>query len=380
MGMGVKRDYYEVLGVGRNATEDEVRRAFRRLARQYHPDVNREEGAEASFKEVNEAYEVLSDPQKRRMYDQFGHSGPRGFGPGNGPTAGSPFDDLVGDLFESFFGGVGATTGTRRGPQRGSDLQFDLQLTLEEAAFGVEREVEVTRWATCGTCQGSGAQPGSQPNRCPNCNGTGEIRRAQQTLFGQFVNVMVCDRCRGEGRIISDPCPTCRGNGRVRSPKRIAVKVPAGVDDGQQMRLSGEGEAGVRGGPAGNLFIRLHVAEHATFKRQGADLSYELPLNFIQAALGDEVQVPTLSGEPAALRIPAGTQHGKVFRLREKGIPYLNSNRRGDQHVRVRLVTPTDLTDEQKRLFLDLGKSLGYDVNMGEDKGFFGKFKDALGV
>jgi len=375
--MGTKRDYYEVLGVGRDAGEDDIRRAFRRLARQYHPDVNKDEGAEARFKEINEAYEVLSDPQKRRTYDQFGHNGPRGFGPGTGPM-GSPFDDLVGDLFESFFGGVG--TATRRGPQRGGDLQYDLTLTLEEAAFGVEKQIEVVRWATCETCKGSGAKPGSQPTRCSACNGTGEIRRVQQTLFGQFVNVLVCDRCHGEGKIITDPCPTCRGSGRVRTPKRIAVRVPAGVDDGQQIRLSGEGEAGAKGGPTGNLYIRLHVSEHPVFKRQGNDLLYELPLNFVQAALGDEVEVPTLAGEPAKVRIPPGTQHGKVFRLKEKGVPYLGSGRRGDEHVRVRIVIPTDLNDEQKRLLQQLAKSFGHDITPGDDKGLLGKFKDALGV
>ncbi|MHB1415067.1 MAG: DnaJ domain-containing protein, partial [Chloroflexota bacterium] len=206
--MGDKRDYYDVLGVGRGASEDEIRRAFRRLARQYHPDVNREDGAEARFKEVNEAYEVLSDPQKRRTYDRFGHAGMRGFGPGTGPTAGTPFDDLVGDLFESFFGGMGSTTRQRTSAQRGADLQFELKLTLEEAAFGVEKQIDVTRWSTCPTCQGNGAQPGSQPTVCPVCNGSGEVRRTQQTLFGQFVNVYVCERCRGEGHIITDPCQT----------------------------------------------------------------------------------------------------------------------------------------------------------------------------
>lgn len=377
--MSAKRDYYEVLGVGRNATEDEIRRAFRRLARQYHPDINKEDGAEARFKEINEAYEVLSDPQKRRMYDQFGHAGPRGFGPGTGPT-GSPFDDLVGDLFESFFGGVGSAT--RRGPQRGADLQYELTLTLEEAAFGVEKEIEVLRWSTCPTCTGSGMQPGSQPSRCTVCNGTGEIRRVQQTLFGQFVNVHVCDRCHGEGHIITDPCQTCRGSGRVRAPKRIVVKVPAGVDNGQQIRLTGEGEVGPKGGAPGNLYIRLRVAEHPLFKRQGTDLSYELPLNIVQAALGDEVTVPTLDGEEAKVRIPPGTQHGRVFRIRDKGVPHLRSNRRGDLNVRVKVVIPTDLTDEQKRLFAELGKSLGYGDVATQDgnKGFFNKFKDALGV
>ncbi|MCL5111028.1 MAG: molecular chaperone DnaJ [Chloroflexi bacterium] len=377
--MAGKRDYYEVLGVPRDASEDDIRKAFRRLARQYHPDVNKNDGAEAQFKEVNEAYEVLSDSQKRHTYDRFGHANPRGFSPGSGPT-GSPFDDLVGDLFESFFGGGVGTAGRRSASQRGGDLAYDLPLTLEEAAFGVDKQVEVVRLGTCPTCQGSGTKPGSQPATCTACNGSGEIRRVQSTLFGQFVNVQVCDRCHGEGRIVTDPCPTCRGNGRVRAPRKISVKVPAGVDDGQQIRLSGEGEAGTHGGPAGNLYIRLHVAEHALFKRQGNDLVYDLALNVAQAALGDEVEVPTLGGEKVKVRVPAGTQHGKVFRLKDKGIPYLGSSRRGDQHVRVRVVTPTDLTDEQRRLLHELGRTMGYDGTHGDDKGLLGKFKDALGV
>lgn len=377
--MAGKRDYYEVLGVPRGAGEEDIRKAFRRLARQCHPDVSKDGDAEARFKEVNEAYEVLSDSQKRQMYDRFGHVDPRGFGSGTGPT-GTPFDDMVGDLFESFFGGMGSTN--RRGAtQRGGDLQYDLALTLEEAAYGIEKQVEVVRWGTCSTCNGTGAKPGSQPAACQSCNGTGEIRRVQSTLFGQFVNVLVCDRCHGEGKLVTDPCLTCRGNGRVRSPRKIAVKVPAGVDDGQQIRLSGEGEAGARSGPAGNLYVRLHVAEHPIFKRQGNDLMYELPLSIVQATLGDDVEVPTLGGDPAKVRIPAGTQFGKTFRLKDKGIPYLGTARRGDEHVRVRIVTPSDLTEEQKRLFHELGKTMGYDGSSGgEDRGLFGKFKDALGV
>ncbi|MHB1133874.1 MAG: molecular chaperone DnaJ [Chloroflexota bacterium] len=376
--MAGKRDYYEVLGVPRDASEEDIRKAFRRLARQYHPDVNSEDGTEARFKEVNEAYEVLSDTQKRHTYDRFGHVDPRGFPPGSGP-AGTPFDDLVGDLFESFFGGAG-TTSRRGASQRGADLQYDLTLTLEEAAFGVEKQIEVVRLGTCNTCNGSGAKPGSQPATCPTCHGSGELRQVQSTLFGQFVNVRICDRCRGEGKIVTDPCPTCRGNGRIRSPRKIAVKVPGGVDDGQQIRLTGEGEAGMRGGPAGNLYVRLRVAEHALFKRQGNDLVYDLPLNIVQATLGDEVDVPTLGGDPVKVRVPAGTQHGRIFRLKEKGVPYLGSGRRGDQHVRTRVVVPTELTDEQKRLVRELGQSLGYGGNQGEDKGLLGKFKDALGV
>ena len=311
MATASKRDYYEVLGVTRNASDDDIKKAFRRLARQYHPDVNKDKDAEARFKEVNEAYEVLSDPQKRQMYDQFGHAGP-GMGAG-----GAGFGDFgfggFSDIFQTFFGGQ-AGGGARHGPQRGSDLRYNLTLTFEEAVFGTDKELEIPRADSCPSCRGSGAEPGTEPSRCPNCNGTGELRRVQQSIFGQFVNVVMCDRCQGEGRVISTPCHECRGAGRVRVTKHVSLKVPAGVDTGSQIRLTGEGEAGPRGGANGNLYVAITVRKHQFFERDGQDILYTLPVNFAQAALGDEIEVPTVDGN-VLLKVPAGTQTGRRFRL-----------------------------------------------------------------
>ncbi|MBI4759268.1 MAG: molecular chaperone DnaJ [Chloroflexi bacterium] len=372
--MAYKRDYYEVLGVSRGASEDDVKKAFRRLARQYHPDVSKAADAEDRFKEINEAYEVLSDPDKRSTYDRFGHAGLEGR---LGGGAYSPFGDIT-DIFESFFGGM-AGTATRRGPQRGADLRYNLTITFEEAVFGCEKDIEVPRWQTCGTCRGSGSEPGTQPARCPLCNGTGEVRRVQRSIFGQFVNVTICDRCQGEGRVITSPCPECRGRRQVRVTKKIRVTVPAGVDDGNQMRLTGEGELGTWGGPPGNLYVVLSIKKHRLFRREGNDILYDLKLNFAQAALGDEVAVPTVDG-PVKLSIPPGTQHGTVFFLREKGVPYVHSSRRGDQRVHVQVVTPTELTEEQRRLFAELAKTFGHEVVPQDERGFFDKVKDAFGV
>ncbi|HLG71033.1 MAG TPA: molecular chaperone DnaJ [Chloroflexota bacterium] len=373
-----KRDYYEVLGVARNASDDEIKKAFRRLARQYHPDVNKEKDAEARFKEVNEAYEVLSDPQKRQMYDQFGHAGP-------GMGAGAGFGDFgsfggFSDIFQTFFGGQTAGGG-RRGPQRGSDLRYNLTLTFEEAVFGCEKELEIPRADTCSVCRGSGAEPGTEPSRCPNCNGTGELRRVQQSIFGQFVNVVMCERCQGEGRVISTPCHECHGAGRVRVTKHVTLKVPAGVDTGSQIRLTGEGEAGPRGGPNGNLYVAISVKKHAFFERDGQDILYTLPINFAQAALGDEVEVPTVDGK-VMLKIPAGTQSGRVMRLKDKGVPNLRGGGRGDQHVYVKVVTPTDLSQRERELLeqlRDVSKKQPQPNEKHEKGGIFEKVKEAFG-
>jgi len=371
-----KRDYYEVLGVARTASDDDIKKAFRRLARQYHPDVNKSKDAEAQFKEINEAYEVLSDPQKRQMYDQFGHDGPR-------MGAGAGFDSFgfggFNDIFQTFFGGQAAG---RRGPQRGTDLRYNLTLTFEEAVFGIDKELDIPRAETCGACQGSGAEPGTSPSRCPSCNGTGEIRRVQQSIFGQFVNVVMCERCQGEGRVITTPCQTCRGGGRVRVTKRVSLKVPAGVDTGSQIRLTGEGEAGPRGGPNGNLYVSITVRKHAFFERDGQDILYKLPINFAQAALGDEVEVPTIDGK-VMLKIPAGTQGGKVFRLKDKGVPNVRGGGRGDQHVFVNVVTPTELSAKERELFEQL-RSVSKKAPLPGDReksgGIFDKVKGAFGV
>ncbi len=374
--MNSKRDYYEILGVGRDSAPDEIKKAYRRLARQYHPDVNKDGEAEERFKEINEAYECLCDPQRKATYDRFGHAGM------NGGVGGDPFAGFGGfgfnDIFESFFGG--ATRTTHRGPQRGADLRYSLSLSFEEAIFGCEKELEISRLESCPTCSGTGAEPGTQPAVCPNCGGSGELRRVQHSIFGQFVNVVTCDRCGGEGRVISVPCRQCQGNGRTRSTRHIMVNIPAGVDNDSQIRLSGEGEAGPRGGPAGNLYVNISAQPHRYLKRRGNDLLMELQLNFAQAALGDEVELPTVDGEPVAVKIPAGTQSGKVLRIRDRGVPYLQRNGRGDMLIELKIVTPTHLTDEQRDLFHKLAKSLGKEVVARNEKGIFEKMKDAFGV
>lgn len=370
-----KRDYYEVLGVSRNATDDEIKKAFRRLAKQYHPDANKEQGAEARFIEVNEAYEVLSDQQKRAAYDRYGHAA------ANGNMAGAGFADFSSfstDIFEMFFSGA---TGTQRrsGPQRGADLRYELTITFEEAVFGCQKEIELPRWESCSTCKGSGAQPGTSKTRCSNCQGSGEIRRVQQSIFGQFVNVTVCDRCRGEGSVITTPCEKCRGQGRVRNNRRVVVNIPAGVDDGINVRVTGEGEVSSRGGVPGNLYVVLTVKPHPYFRRQGNDIEYELPISFTQAALGAEVEVPTVDGKSTLLKIPAGTQSSRSFRLKGLGVPVVHSTARGDQHVLIKLVTPTNLTPEERRLFEELAR-IEKERNDHKDKNFirdsFDKIKD----
>jgi len=377
--MNGKRDYYEVLGIGRNASQSEIKRAYRRLARQYHPDVNPgDKEAEERFKEVNEAYEVLSDADKRARYDRFGHAGLQGggFGDFTGFGGFGPFSGID-EIFESFFGAARPRT-ARRAPRRGTDLRYDLTITFEEAIFGCEKELEIPRHETCPHCRGSGAEPGTTPTRCPQCNGTGEVRRVQQSILGSFVNVTTCPRCRGEGEIVTTPCSECRGQKRVRVTRRLTVKIPPGVDDGTQIRLAGEGEAGIYGGPAGNLYVVLHVQPHPYFRRQDNDIIIELAINVAQAALGDKIKVPTLDGEEE-LVIPAGTQTGKVFRLRGKGVPYLRRNGRGDQLVIVRVAVPTKLTPEQKKLFKELSKTLGQEVIPQEEKGLLDHLREVLG-
>ncbi|MBM4464191.1 MAG: molecular chaperone DnaJ [Chloroflexi bacterium] len=372
--MSSKRDYYEVLGVGRSASQDEIKKAYRRLARQYHPDVNKSPDAEARFKEINEAYQVLSDQEKRATYDRFGHAGVQGRW-GDVSDFGFGFGGF-GDIFEDLFG-FGPRTRTRRAPGRGADLRYDLTISFEEAVFGCERELEIPRYETCPRCRGSGAEPGTSPIRCPQCNGSGEVRRTQQSIFGSFINVTTCPRCGGEGEVVNTPCGECRGQKRVRVTRTISVKVPAGVDNGTQIRLAGEGEPGVYGGPPGNLYVVVSVKPHRYFRRQDNNVILELAINVAQAALGDEVTVPTLEGEEK-LVIPAGTQTGKVFRLRGKGVPYLRRNGRGDQLVIVQVAVPTDLSDEQKRLFKDLAKTLGKEVIPQEEKSLLEKIVDFL--
>jgi molecular chaperone DnaJ len=359
--MPIKRDYYEVLGVDRNATDEEIRRAFRKLAFKYHPDHNHDDKTGEKFKEVNEAYEVLSDPDKRAAYDRFGHGGAEGlFGRG---FEGFDFGGF-GDIFDAFFGG--ATTAARQAPQRGADLSYGITITFEEAALGCKKEITISRTENCSLCHGIGSKPGSQPSRCPNCNGTGQVRRVHQSLFGRFAHTTTCNQCQGEGRIITEPCPQCRGTGREKHKPNISLNIPAGVDNSSQIRLRGEGEAGRRGGSPGDLYITLSVTEHEFFSRDNDDIIYELPINFAQAALGTEVEVPTLDGK-TRLKIPAGSQTGQVFRLKGQGIPHLHRNGRGDHLVTLSVVTPDSLNEKQRRLLQELGDSLG-PANMPKPK------------
>ena len=350
--MVTKRDYYEVLGVSRNASEEEIKKAFRKLAFSYHPDRNRDDGAEERFKEVNEAYEVLSDANKRTAYDQFGHSGADGFF-----TRGFEGFDFsgFGDIFDAFFDGM--TYATRRAPQRGADRHYQTTISFEEAAFGCEKEIKIKRTEVCSLCHGTGAKPGSQLSQCPNCHGTGQVRRVQRSLFGRFMNTTICNQCQGEGKVITESCPQCRGTGREKNERRISIKIPPGVEDGNQIRLTGDGEAGMRGGSPGNLYITLSVRQHEFFVRDGDDILYELPINFAQAALGTEIEVPTLYGK-TKLNIPAGSQTGKTFRLKDKGVSHLHRNGRGDQIVSLFVTTPESLTKQQRKLFQELASTL----------------------
>jgi molecular chaperone DnaJ len=348
--MPTNRDYYEILGVPRNADPDAIRNAFRNLAKRYHPDVNSEEGAEERFKDINEAYGVLSDEQRRAAYDRFGHAGLNGM-----PFGGSAGVGDLSDLFEEFFRGFGMS-GRRAGrsPRRGVDLQTEIRLTFDESISGAQKELEVTRSEVCSVCRGSRSEPGTTPIRCSVCGGSGEERRVRQSFLGSLVNVTTCSKCGGSGEVVSTPCKACRGAGLERKTRTLQVPVPAGVDDGTQIRLSGEGEPGLFGGPPGNLFILVRVAQHEFFHRNNSDLWMELGINFHQAALGADVRVPTAGGE-TSLHIPAGTQPGQVFRLRGKGMPHLQQSGRGDFFVVVNVVIPAALSSEQKKLLSQLG-------------------------
>lgn len=381
--MAAKRDYYEVLGVSRAVTKEELKKQYRSLARQYHPDVNGEPDAGERFKEISEAYEVLSDDDKRAAYDRFGHAGV-----GNGGFGG--FDQGFGgfaDIFEEFFGSFGGASGTRRrrrGPRRGADLRYDLTITFEEAIFGAERNIEYRRAETCPVCAGSGAEPGSRPITCTTCNGSGEVRRVQQSILGQFVNVTTCHTCNGTGELIPNVCRECNGRKQVDRTVTKSVKVPPGVDNDTQIRLTGEGAAGLDGGPPGNLFVVLNVAPHEYFQRRGDDIVLDLQINVSQAALGDEITVPTVDGD-TKLTLPPGTQSGRVFRMRGLGVPKLDRSGRGanmgrgDQVVIINVAIPKNLSAEQRELFQQLSRTLGKEVVPQKDKGILGQLKDALG-
>ncbi|HZG14660.1 MAG TPA: molecular chaperone DnaJ [Candidatus Bathyarchaeia archaeon] len=375
----MKRDYYEVLGVGKDASADEIKKAYRKLARQYHPDVNKEADAEEKFKEVKEAYDVLSDDQKKAHYDRFGHQDPnQGFGGGGfGGFDGAGMGGF-GDIFDMFFGGGGGRRNPNA-PRKGSDLQFSLQVEFTEAIFGKEVDVEIPKEAECDTCHGSGAKAGSGVETCKTCNGSGQQEVVANTPFGRIVNRRVCQTCEGKGKVIKEKCGSCRGSGRVKVRRKIHLNIPAGVDDGAQLRVAGEGEPGANGGPPGDLYVVLRVKSHEFFERDGNDIYCKVPITFAQAALGDEVEVPTVDGK-VKLKVPAGTQTETIFRLRGHGVPYLRGNGRGDQHVKVRIVTPAKMTERQKELLREFAGISG-DAPLGvahEDEGFFEKMKRAF--
>ena len=374
------RDYYEVLGVPRTASKDELKQAFRGLARKHHPDVSDAPDAEDRFKEINEAYTVLSDDNKRAAYDRFGHAGVNGGAGGFGGFSGGIPD--LNEIFEEFFGGFGGFggRGRRRGPARGRDLRYDLTLDFEQAVFGAEIEIDVQRYESCSTCSGSGAKPGTSPHTCPECNGTGQISRMQQAFGINMVNRITCPRCQGRGQIVDTPCETCHGQGREVKARKLTVNIPAGVDDGTQIRLSGEGEASSAGGVPGDLYVVLEVRPHEFFKRRNNDIILEVSINVAQAALGDQITIPTIDGD-SQIGVPAGTQSGRVMRLRGQGIPRLRRDGstagRGDQLVIITVDIPTRLSKEQRELFEQLANTLGNEVvPQKAGRGFFDRVSD----
>lgn len=372
--MADKRDYYEVLGVSKSASDADIKKAYRKEAKKYHPDLNPGNAeAEVKFKEVNEAYEVLSNPDKKQKYDQFGFAGvDPNFGSGTGGSGfgGFDFNDIFGDIFGGGFGG-----GSRRnGPKRGADVRKTIDITFEEAAFGCKKEINITANEKCNTCSGTGAKPGTHPDRCPDCNGTGQIRTQQRTMLGYMTNVTTCPRCRGNGEIINDPCRDCRGTGRIKKSKTIEVNIPAGIDDMQTIQISGKGEAGEKGGPNGDLLLTIRIRRHEMFRRNEFDVYLDMPISFVQAALGATLTVPTLDGK-VSYDIPEGTQSGTRFRLRGKGIPYLRGKGRGDQYVTVNVEVPKNLSDKQKNTLKEM---FDEDKNYKQRKSFMDKMKDFL--
>ena len=377
-----KRDFYEVLGVGKSASADEIKKAYRKLAMKYHPDRNPDnKEAEEKFKEVNEAYEILSNDEKRARYDQYGHAGvDPNFGAGGGfggfGGGGFGFDDIdLGDIFGSFFGGGfgGGGKSRRNAPQKGESLRARLNLTFEEAAFGCEKEIQITKTEACPDCQGSGAEKGTTAETCTHCNGTGTVKTTHRTPLGMMSSTGTCPKCQGKGKIIKTPCKSCSGTGKKRVTRTIKVSVPAGIDEGQTISLRGEGNVGSNGGPCGDLLINITIKNHAVFTRDGSNVLCEMPITYAQATLGAEIEVPTLDGK-VKYTIPEGTQTGTVFRLRGKGIPVLHSKARGDQYVRVNVEIPKNLSGKQKELLRAFAESLGENAHT-ERKSFFDKLK-----
>ena len=376
--MAEKRDYYEVLGVNKNATDDELKKAYRKLAKKYHPDANpdNKKEAEAKFKEVNEAYENLSDPQKRKMYDQFGHAGPQGFGGTSGFYSGGfeGFDmSDLGDIFSSFFGGgfSGRTTRTRSGPTKGASLRYDIEITFEEAFLGVEKEISFNREETCGTCRGSGAKPGTNINTCSMCGGTGQITQMQTTILGQMQTTRTCPNCHGEGKIIQEHCETCHGRGKVRKATKIKIKIPQGIDDGQTVILRGEGAAGIKGGEKGDLFVTVHIKKHKIYTRKQSNVYCEIPVTITQATLGANLDIPMVDGTIEKCKIPEATQTGTKFRIKGKGFKNPNSSYAGDFIFTVIVQTPKKLSKEQREILEQLARTMNEQPPVRK-KGIFG--------
>jgi molecular chaperone DnaJ len=367
-----RRDFYEVLGVSRSATQEDIKRAFRQLAREHHPDVNRDPRADDRFKEINEAYQVLSDPGRRAHYDRTGRVGPQRTDAGGfGPFGGTPFEDI----FDMFFGQQREARGREPGAERGSDLRIALEITLEEAARGADRGIALTREETCSVCFGTGAEKGSAPETCPTCHGAGQVRYSRRTAFGSFSQIATCPQCGGATKINTHPCRECGGIGRVRAKREVTVSVPAGVEDGTRLRVQAEGEAGMRGGERGDLYVDLHVAAHSVFERDGSDLHATVSISMVQAALGDEIEAPTLDG-PVPLTIPPGSQPGATLVLHGKGMPGLRGGH-GDLSIHLNVAIPEALTPEQARLLIEFGRLRGEQVTPGK-KGLFGKMRDRL--
>ena len=388
--MAGKRDYYEVLGVSKTATDDELKKAYRKLAKKYHPDANpnNKAEAEAKFKEVNEAYETLSDPQKRKMYDQFGPEGPQGFNGAGGPFGGgngyysytsSGFDGFgdfgdLGDIFSSFFGGgFGGRTSSRKknGPRKGADLNLHLDITFEQAFLGVEKEISITRNEECNVCHGTGAKPGTSVTKCTMCNGTGQVRQVQNTILGQTQTTRTCSNCHGTGEVIKEPCENCKGKGKVRKQPKIKVKIPAGIDDGQTVVLRGEGEQGEKGGPKGDLYITVRLKKHSIFSRNGNNVYCEIPITITQATLGANLEIPMVNGDKETYKIPEGTQTGTKFTIRGKGFKSVSSNSVGDFIFTVKVQTPKRLSKEQRELLVQLAKTMNEQPPI-KKRGIFG--------
>jgi len=372
-----KKDYYELLGVDRDADQKEIKRAYRKLAKKYHPDTNQDKDTSEKFKEISEAYEILSDPDKRARYDQYGHSGINDQDFNFDDFAQGGFGGLD-DLFNMFGFGGGGGGRRRNGPRRGADLQYRMETSFEEAAFGGKKEIRIPREEECDRCHGSGAEPGTDVKTCPECNGQGQVRSSQQTPFGQFTQSRVCPKCGGDGKIVEEACHKCNGSGKVRKQRKLTVNIPAGVDTGTRLRMSGEGQAGEKGGPSGDLYIVIDVQDHKIFDRKGDDLYCEVPISFVQATLGDKIKVPTLEGK-VQFDIPQGTQPGTTFRLKNKGITHLNGYGRGDQYIKVKVMIPKELDDKQKELLAEFAEISGEEINP-EHKGFLKKIKDAINI